>query len=330
VIRSRVSWGSNDSQEFSVELRHLRYFVAVAERKGFREASRFLHVSQPAISKSLTQLEQELGVKLFARSGRSVRLTPQGEVFYKETLLTLKQADHAAESAQRANRGEFGTLTLAFCGVATYGFLPRLVQQYKELQPGVRISLREMNPPQQELALLEGHIDAGITRLPFAKKLGSELEVRSILREPLVVAVSDAHRFAGRKVRVDHLSEEPFILLQRAGAPAIHDAVLGMCQKAGFVPKIASEADLMHTVFTLVAAGQGIALVPACVMNLRPPGVRFLRLQRDEYTADLVLAWRKDSQPSTLHTFVGLLERETRVIRGDARQLLELASGAKN
>src|ERR1700753_3061703 len=196
-----------------MELRHLRYFVAVAERRGFREASRFLHVSQPAISKSLAQLETELGIELFARSGRTVRLTAQGQVFYKETLLTLQQADHATEAAQRAGRGEFGTITLAFCGVATYGFLPRLVQQYKELHPGVQLVLHEMNPPRQELALLEGQIDAGITRLPFAKKLASELEVRSILREPLVVAVSTAHRFAGRRLRMDHLAEEPFILL---------------------------------------------------------------------------------------------------------------------
>lgn len=313
-----------------MELRHLRYFVAVVERKGFREASRFLHVSQPAISKSLTQLERELGLELFARSGRTVRLTAQGEIFYKETLLTLQQADHATEAAQRAGRGEFGTLTLAFCGVATYGFLPRLVQQYKELQPGVQLSLREMNPPRQELAFLQGEIDAGITRLPFPKKLALDLEVKSILREPLVVAVSAAHRFAGRKLKLEHLSEEPFILLQRAGAPAVYDAILGMCQKSGFAPKIASEADLMHTLFTLVAAGQGIALVPACVMNLRPPGVRFLRLQQDEYKAELVLAWRRDSQPSTLQTFVGLIDKESTAIRKDARQLLELASCAKS
>lgn len=313
-----------------MELRHLRYFVAVAERKGFREASRFLHVSQPAISKSLTQLEGELGVELFARSGRTVRLTPQGEVFYKETLLTLQQADHATDAVRRAGRGEFGTLTLAFCGVATYGFLPRLVQQYKELQPGVQLLLREMNPPRQELALLQGEIDAGITRLPFPKKLAGDLEVKSILQEPLVVAVSATHRFAGKKLKIEQLSEEPFILLQRAGAPAIYDAILGLCQKAGFAPKIASEADLMHTVFTLVSARQGIALVPACVINLRPPGVRFLRLQHDEYKAELVLAWRKDARSSTLRTFVELVDKEAKVIRSDARQLLDLASCAKS
>jgi DNA-binding transcriptional LysR family regulator len=313
-----------------VELRHLRYFVAVAERKGFREASRFLHVSQPAISKTLTQLEQELGVELFARSGRTVRLTAQGEVFYKETLRTLEQADHAAEAAQRAARGEFGTLTLAFCSVATYGFLPRMVQQYKELRPGVQILLREMNPPQQELAFLQGEIDAGITRLPFSKKLAPDLEVKSILREPLVVAVPTAHRFAGRKLKIEELSEEPFILLQRDGAPTVYDAILGMCQKSGFAPKVEGEADFMHTLFTLVAAGQGIALIPACAMHQRPVGVRFLRLQHDDYRADLVLAWRRDSQPSTLQSFVKLVEKECKAIRSDARQLLESACCAKS
>jgi DNA-binding transcriptional LysR family regulator len=313
-----------------VELRHLRYFVAVAERKGFREASRFLHVTQPAISRALTQLEQELGIELFARSGRTVRLTAQGEVFYKETLRTLQQADHAAEAAQRAARGEFGTLTLAFCSVASYGFLPRMVQQYKEIQPGVQLLLREMNPPRQELAFLQREIDVGITRLPFSKKLAPDLEVKSILREPLVVAVPTAHRFAGAKLKIEELSEEPFILLQRDGAPTVYDAILGMCQKSGFAPRVASEADLMHTLFTLVAAGQGIALIPACAMNQRPVGVRFLRLQHDDYKADLVLAWRKDSQPSTLQRFVSLVEKESKAIRSDARQLLELACCANS
>ena len=218
-----------------MELRHLRYFVAVAERMGFREASRFLHVTQPAISRTLTQLEQELGIELFARSGRTVRLTAQGEVFYKETLRTLQQADHAAEAAQRAARGEFGTLTLAFCSVASYGFLPRMVQQYKEIQPGVQLLLREMNPPRQELAFLQREIDVGITRLPFSKKLAPDLEVKSILREPLVVAVATAHRFAGAKLKIEELSEEPFILLQRDGAPTV-TRFLACAKRAASLP----------------------------------------------------------------------------------------------
>lgn len=312
-----------------MELRHLRYFVAVAQQKGFREASRFLHVSQPAISKTLTQLEQELGLKLFARAGRTVRLTPQGGVFYEETLRTLKQSDHAIEAAQRAARGEIGTLTLGFCSVATAGFLPTIVRQYKELLPGVRLLLREMNPPQQEAAFSRGDIDIGITRPPFTKKLARELDVKIILREPLVVAIPTSHPIKGGKIKVERLSEEPFILFHREGAPSVYDAILGMCQQRGFAPKVAYESDVMQTTFTLVAGGQGVAIVPMCTLNLRPEGVRFLRLQPDEYRADLVLAWPKDSQSTVLHPFVNLIEQERKDIEKRAERMLETVSGMK-
>jgi DNA-binding transcriptional LysR family regulator len=308
-----------------MELRHLRYFVAVAEQKGFREASRFLHVSQPAISKTLTYLEQELGIKLFARSGRTVRLTPQGEVFYQETLRTLKQSDYAAEAAQRAARGEIGTLTLGFCSVATAGFLPSIIRKYKELLPGVRLLLREMNPLQQEAAFSQGEIDVGVTRPPFAKKLARELEVKTILREPLLVAVPASYAVTSKKIKIESLSEEPFILFHRDGAPNVYDAILGMCQKRGFAPKVAYESDMMQTTFTLVAGGQGIAIVPMCTLNLRPEGVRFLRLQPDEYRADLVLAWPKNSQSTVLHPFISLIEQERREIGNQARRMLEAA-----
>jgi DNA-binding transcriptional LysR family regulator len=308
-----------------MELRHLRYFVAVVEQKGFREASRFLHVSQPAISKTLTQLEQELCTKLFARSGRTVRLTPQGEVFYQETLRTLKQSHHAAEAAQRAARGEIGTLTLGFCSVATAGFLPSIVRRYKERLPGVRLLLREMDPTQQEAAFSQSDIDVGITRPPFAKKLARELHVKTILREPLVVAVPASHTFKGKKIKIESLSEDSFIIFHCDGAPTVYDAILGMCQRHGFAPKVEYESDMMQTTFTLVAGGQGVAIVPMCSLNLRPEGVRFLRLQPDEYRADLVLAWPRNSQSAVLHPFISLIEQERKEIRNQARRMLEAA-----
>ena len=303
--------------------------MAVAQRKGFREAARFLHVSQPAISKTLTLLEQELGVKLFARSGRSIRLTPQGEVFYEETQRTLQQAERAAEAAQRAARGEIGRLTIGFCSVATYGFLPRIVRQYKELLPGVQLHFHEMNPPQQETAFSQGHIDLGITRPPFSKTLARDVAVKTILREPLVVAVPEDHSSAGKKIRIEDLFGEPFVLLQRDGAPVIYDGILGMCQQHGFAPKVAYEADSLHSVFTLVAAGQGISLVPACALNLRAEGIRFLRLQADEFRVELVLAWLLNAESTVLQPFVRLIEKERKAIGEDSRRVLSAACCVK-
>jgi DNA-binding transcriptional LysR family regulator len=128
-----------------MELRHLRYFVAVADWNGFREASRRLHVAQPAISKTLSDLELDIGVKLFQRSGRSVALTPEGSLFYQEAKQTIAQSEHAVEVAQRAARGEIGNLSVGFCGAATYAYLPDLVRQYKTKFPGIRLSLKELS-----------------------------------------------------------------------------------------------------------------------------------------------------------------------------------------
>jgi DNA-binding transcriptional LysR family regulator len=154
-----------------MELRHLRYFVATVEWKSLREASRRIHVAQPAISQTISNLEAELGVKLLTRSGgRSVKLTSEGQLFYQESLKTLKQADHSIEFVRRAARGEVGTLSIGFCGASRYGFLPDLVRRFKEGHPGVKVNLLELTPVNQEPAFLEGAIDLGFTR-PLSPEL---------------------------------------------------------------------------------------------------------------------------------------------------------------
>jgi DNA-binding transcriptional LysR family regulator len=175
-----------------MELRHLRYFVAAVEWKGLREASRQLHVAQSAISQTLTNLENELGTKLFARSGRTIQLTPPGEIFYAETVRTLAQSQHAIEAAQRAARGEVGQLSIGFSGAATYSFLPDLVRRYKAKFPGVKLALREVTPLQQERAFAQDSIDVGFTRpLPKAWLRGSIQDCstanRCLLQFPLPV-----------------------------------------------------------------------------------------------------------------------------------------------
>src|SRR5271169_1276993 len=147
-----------------MELRHLRYFTAVVQWKGYREASRRLHIAQPAISQSVADLEEELGLKLFTRAKRIALLTPEGEVFHAEAARTLAQAELAIETARRAARGEIGSLSIGFLGSATSTFLPELVRTFKAQHPGVRLTLQELTPLQQEAAFDEGLIELGFTR----------------------------------------------------------------------------------------------------------------------------------------------------------------------
>ena len=147
-----------------MELRHLRYFTAVVQWKGYREASRRLHVAQPAISQTVADLEEELGLKLFSREKRVAQLTPEGEIFYREALRTLAQAELAVDTAKRAAKGEVGRLSIGFLGSATYAFLPELVRTFKAQYPGVKLTLQELTPLQQEAAFDKGQIDIGFTR----------------------------------------------------------------------------------------------------------------------------------------------------------------------
>ena len=141
-----------------MELRHLRYFTAVVQWKGYREASRRLHVAQPAISQTVADLEEELGLKLFSRERRVARLTPEGEIFYAEAMRTLAQAELAVSTAKRAAKGEIGRLSIGFLGSATYAFLPELVRTFKAQYPGVKLMLQELAPLEQEVAFDKGLI----------------------------------------------------------------------------------------------------------------------------------------------------------------------------
>src|ERR1700751_6426211 len=151
-----------------MELRPLRYFTAVVQWKGYREASRHLYIAQPSISEAVSDFESELGIKLFSREGRAVRLTPEGEVFHEEALKTLAQAERSIATAQRAAKGEIGRLGIGFIGFATSPFLPDLLRKYKTLHPGVPLRLEENVPSGQDLAFDLGEIDVGFTRPPSA------------------------------------------------------------------------------------------------------------------------------------------------------------------
>ena len=170
-----------------MELRRLRYFTAV-QWKGYREASRSLHVAQPAMSQTVADLEDELGLKLFSRAKRVAQLTPEGEIFYTEALRMLAQAELAVNTARRAAKGEVGKLSIGFLGSATYAFLPELIRTFKAQYPGVKLTLQELTPAQQEAAFHKGEIDIGFTRELTAEQ-GNLFSSPCLYRDPIMAVL---------------------------------------------------------------------------------------------------------------------------------------------
>ncbi len=300
-----------------MELRHLRYFTAVVQWSGYREASRRIHVAQPAISQTVGDLEQELGVKLFSRAKRIAQLTPEGELFYAEAVRTLAQAEAAVDTARRAAKGEIGRLSIGFIGSATYVFLPALIRDYKARYPGVKLTLQELSPLQQEVAFNQGLIDIGFTRTLTVEQ-SRTLSSRCLYRDPMMAVLPLSRPVKTKRVRIADLAQESFILFHREDAPSLFDTITGMCKNAGFSPRVDSELNLMQTVLSVVEAEQGVSIVPACVRNLRSDGVRFYRLQPDDVRLELVAAWKKESPSVVLSAFLDLINSNAAQIRKKA------------
>ncbi len=300
-----------------MELRHLRYFTAVVQWKGYREASRRLHVAQPAISRTVADLEDELGLKLFSRAKRMARLTPEGEVFYPEAVRTLAQADFAINTARRAAKGEIGKLSIGFLGSATFAFLPELVCTFRAQYPGLKLTLQELSPLQQEAAFEKGLIDIGFTRT-LTPEQSKTFSSRHLYDDPMMAVLPASRQVKTKRVRISDLAKESFVLFHREGAPRLFDTITGMCTNAGFSPKVECKPNMMQTVLTLVAAEQGVSIVPACVRNLRADGVRFYRLLPDDVRVELVAAWKKDNITAPVRAFLDLTDAKAPMIRKKA------------
>ena len=303
-----------------MELRHLRYFTAVVQWKGYREASRRLHVAQPAISRTVSDLEEELGLRLFSRVKRLAQLTPEGEAFYAEAVRTLAQAELAIDTAKRAAKGEIGKLSIGFLGSATYVFLPELVRRFKSQHPDIHLTLQELTPLQQEDAFDKGQIDIGLTRA-LTTEQSKMFSSRHLYYDPMMAVLPVSKAVRTKRVDISDLATESFVLFHRAGAPPLFDTILGMCNQAGFSPRVKCEPNMMQTVLSIVEAEQGISIVPACVRNLRSHGIRFYRLQPDEVRVALVAAWKKETPSIALRAFLDLIDEHAPLIRKRAEIL---------
>lgn len=293
-----------------MELRHLRYFVAVAEELNFSRAAERLLVAQPALSTQIAQLEAELGLLLLERNRRTVRLTTAGSAFLEDARALLAGARAAGERAQRVARGEVGQLSIAFFSAPTMIFLPELVRQFRAKFPDVTLRLLELTPERQLAALATGEIELGFTRSlpPGYPQVKSEI----LFEEQLLVVLPEGHRWAGRAhLKLEELSGEEFVLLERSEASSLYDQVISSCLAAGFSPRVLHSPNLMATVTFLVAAGQGISLVPEGVQNLRRHGLRYVPLRPAPRAVPLLLSWLTQADSPACASFRQLvLERQ--------------------
>ncbi|MDQ0473385.1 LysR family transcriptional regulator [Labrys wisconsinensis] len=298
-----------------LDLRRFRHFVAVAEDLHFGRAADRLGMTQPPLSQSIQALERELGVRLFARSKRSVALTPVGAQWLPHVRRLLDDAAALPGIAARLARGEAGTLRLAFVSTADYSVLPDLVGRYKAAFPEVELSLKEATSDVQVAALLDGGLDAGLIIPPPQASLHASLAYLPLLREPLVAAVPEAWIATGRLapdpagLRLAEVAHEPLILFPRPSAPAFHDLITGCYAARGAVPRIGQEAIQMQTIISLVSAGMGMALVPRSLRNLARTGVRYLALEGPVPEVETGLVWRRDDPLPVVRRFVEMAAR---------------------
>jgi DNA-binding transcriptional LysR family regulator len=287
-----------------VELRHLRYFVAVAEELHFHRAADRLHMSQPPLSQQIRALETELGVELLRRNRRRVELTEAGAAFLGEARNILGRVQQAGDLARRAARGEVGKLSVGFVGSAMYVTLPEILRVFRESHPDVELQLRPFPTAPQLEALRDGRVDVGFLRPPVGS---SGLEIETIQRETIIVALPESHPLSELdSVGITQLRNETFVLLARSESPGVYDSLALTLSELAGNPRAVQEADDMQTLIGLVAAGIGVALVPVSVSLLVRPGVVYRTLSGRAPTVELALAWRSGPVAPVVAAFLAV------------------------
>ncbi|SRR5579883_1251324 len=291
-----------------VELRHLRYFRSVAEHQGFSRSARELHVSQSAISEQISDLEREIGVPLLVRGQQKTTLTMPGEIFLKEARKVLSAADHAIETAQRAARGEIGTLTVGFFNGGTGSDVPAIIKNFRRLHPDVRVSVVDMVPGLQSPSLVNGTIDVGFTRpleTPFDQLLRSE----PLYMDRLVAVFPKDHPLARKPVDLRKLAGEPFVLVARESSPSLFGKILALCSEAGFSPRIVGTGVAWASVVLLVEAGEGVAILPSNLQHGASKNLVFCPLTNRDAEIGLVIAWSPHREGPVLKEFLKLVRQ---------------------
>jgi DNA-binding transcriptional LysR family regulator len=290
-----------------MELRHLRYVVAVAETLHFGRAATRLSMRQPPLSQQIRQLEDELGVKLFDRSRRQVQLTAAGEMFVQDARLVLAHARHAGKVGERIRQGEAGQLVIGVAGPADADYFVEIMRLFAQRHPQVRVVVRNMSTAEQLQALLEERLHAGFVTPPTDH---GDLRFDTVLHTPIVLAVPHGHALAARaRVPLTSLAGEPVILFSRSMAPGFFDAIASACRAAGFSLHVRHEVENLQSAYGLVAAGLGVSLVPAGLDADAPKGVALKPLtpQLPHIDCEIALAYRREPRCDLVALFVDVV-----------------------
>jgi DNA-binding transcriptional LysR family regulator len=298
-----------------LELRHLRYFIAVAEELNFSRAARRLRMAQPPLSVAIRQLEREVGARLFVRTSREVKLTEAGEAFLVGARRTLAEAEAAVAAAGRAAAGETGMLRLGYSWSARFEILPALGQAFAEKSPDVTVVAEELWNARMPDALRSGSIDVAIAIRP---EIVGELSYAPVRRERIVVLLPVGHAFAAEgSIELAVLSDEEFTIFPRDLAPRLYDFEVGICHTAGFEPRHADES--FHTLWTLGRwDATAVALVPESVVSDLPPGVLAVPISAPPAHVETQVVWCTDDDRAVVGAFVGVAQELFAREGGDA------------
>ena len=295
----------------SVDLRLLRYFVAVAEESHLTKAAARLGIRQPPLSQQIRVLEQELGVTLFHRLPRGMELTESGRALLDDARNIIALTEQAVEGVRRVSQGEAGRLTVGFTGSAAFHpFVPSVIRRFRETAPNVRLVLEESSTGELMEDVSEGRVDVAFIRGAYGPDRG--VVVETVLEETMLAAFPADHPAvkgrARKRIALSELADESLILYRRHSGPGLYDAIIAACSAAGFSPRVAQEAPRMLSTLSLVAAGLGVSLVPASLRRVNIEGVVYVSV----------------SQPTELRAPLNLIWRDT-PLSGAARRLIEEA-----
>jgi DNA-binding transcriptional LysR family regulator len=286
-----------------IDIRQMRYFVTLAETLHFGRAAERLHITQPPLSRQITTLEKELGVKLLERHSRRAKLTRAGQQFLDDARASILAFDQACRNAKLADKGEVGELSIGFMMHAAYTVLPSLARRFMSAYPSVDVKLREVVPHDLVTETMSGNFDAALTFSPGTIR---GLETRPIYREKLCLALPQHHALT-KRARIDayQLKGEPLIVIPTEVSPGLRSAIFEYCHSAGFSPTIRLETQFQQTIVSLVSETLGLAIVPETMKRLGFPGVVFRSL-KNAPEVEHVVAWRADNLNPTLKPFLNI------------------------